>query len=146
MARETQKRVLEAILKEGSKEKAIAIVKDVVKELQSGKVKLKELVIYTQLRKGIDKYDNTSPELSAAKKAIANNVKRKDEIEGATIGYIITKDGNSISDKAEIEDTAKTYDPDYYINHQVLPATLKILKELGFSEEELKGGGSQKRL
>ncbi len=146
VARETQKRVLEAILKEGSKEKALAIVKEVVKDLQSGNVKLKDLVIYTQLRKGIDKYDNTSPELEAAKKAIQSNTKRKDELEGATIGYIITKEGNSISEKAEIEDTAKTYDPDYYINHQVLPATMKILKELGFSEEEMRGGGSQMRL
>ncbi len=146
VARETQKRVLEAILKEGSKEKASAIVKGVVKDLQSGNVKLKDLVIYTQLRKGIDKYDNNSPELSAAKKALANNVKRRDELEGATIGYIITMNGNSISDKAEIEDTASSYDPEYYINRQVLPATLKILKELGLSEEELKGRGSQKRL
>lgn len=146
VARETQKRVLEAILKEGSKEKAIAIVKDTVKELKDGNVKLRDLVIYTQLRKGIDKYDSKSPELSAAKKAIAQNVKRRDEIEGATIGYIITKEGSSISEKAEIEDTAKSYDADYYINHQVLPATLKILKELGFSEEELKGEGTQRRL
>ncbi len=146
VARETQKKVLEAILKEGSKEKALDIVKDTVKMLKDGKAEMKDLVIYTQLRKAIDKYDNTSPELGAAKKAIAANVKRKEEIEGATIGYIITKDGNSISEKAEIEETAKSYDPDYYINHQVLPATLKILKELGFSEEELKGEGSQRRL
>ena len=27
---------------------------------------------------------------------------------------------------------AKDYDPEYYINHQVIPATMKILKELGF--------------
>ena len=73
-------------------------------------------------------------------------MKRKDELDNATIGYVITKNGDSISEKAEIEDTAKTYDPDYYINHQVLPATLKILKELGFSEDELKNTGSQKRL
>ncbi len=146
IARETQKRVLEAILKEGSKEKAIEIVKEVVKNLKDGKVEMKDLVIYTQLRKAIDRYDNTSPELAAAKKAIAQNVKSREEIEGATIGYIITKEGNSISEKAEIDETAKTYDPDYYINHQVLPATLKILKELGFSEEELKGSGSQRRL
>ncbi len=146
IARETQKKVLEAILKEGSKEKALGIVKDTVKMLKDGNAELKDLVIHTQLRKAIDKYDNTSPELEAAKKAIAGNVKAKDELEGATIGYIITKDGNSISEKAEIEETAKSYDPDYYINHQVLPATMKILKELGFSEEELKGTGSQRRL
>ena len=146
ISRETQRKVLEAILKDGSKEKAMAIVKDVVKDLRDGNVNLKDLVIYTQIKKKIDSYDSKSPELHAAKKALADGVKRKDELDNATIGYVITRNGDSISEKAEIEDTAKTYDPDYYINHQVLPATLKILKELGFSEDELKNTGSQKRL
>jgi DNA polymerase I len=103
-------------------------------------------VIHTQLRKGIGNYDVKSPELGAAKKAIQNGIKRRDELEGATIGYVITKHGNTISEKAEIEESAKDYDPDYYINHQVIPATLKILKELGINEEELREGGAQKRL
>ncbi len=146
ISRETQRKVLEAILKEGSKEKALSIVKGVVQDLKDGSVNMKDLVIYTQIRKKIDSYDSKSPELHAAKKALADGIKRKDELDGATIGYVITKNGSSISEKAEIEDTAKSYDPEYYINHQVLPATLKILKELGFSEEELKGEGSQKKL
>ncbi len=146
VARTTQKDVLEAILKEGSKEKALQIVKDVLTRLRDGKVELKDLIIYTQLRKGIDKYDGKSPELAAARKAIQKGAKTKEEVEGATIGYIITRSGNTISEKAEIDELADSYDPDYYINHQVVPATLKILKELGFSEEELKGGGVQKRL
>ena len=146
IARETQKKVLETILKEGSKEKAVNILRDVVSDLKAGTVEKKDLVIYTQLRKKIDSYDSTSPELSAAKKAIKRGDKRRDELENAALGYIITKTGSSISDKAELEEFAKDYDPDYYINHQVIPATLKILKELGFSEDELKNGGAQKRL
>ncbi len=146
IARTAQKDVLEAILKEGSKEKAMQIVKNVLDRLRDGKVELKDLIIYTQLRKDIDKYDAKSPELAAAKKAIEKGAKRKDEVQGATIGYIITRNGNTISEKAELDELADSYDPDYYINHQVIPATLKILKELGFTEEELKGGGVQKRL
>ncbi|MDE1854957.1 MAG: hypothetical protein KGH57_01380 [Candidatus Micrarchaeota archaeon] len=146
VARDTQHAVLEAILKEGSQEKAVAIIKDVVSRLKSGKMPMSELVIHTQLRKGIGSYDVKSPELAAAKKAMHDGVKRRDELEGAAIGYVITKHGNTISEKAEIEETAKDYDPDYYISHQVIPATLKILKELGVNEEELTGGGAQKRL
>lgn len=146
ISRETQRMVLETILKEGGKENAILIVKDVVKRLREGKVELRDLVIRTQLRKKIDSYDAKSPELAAAKKAISKGARRKDELEGSTIGYVITKNGNSISEKAELEGIADNYDPDYYINHQVIPATLKILKELGVNEEELKGLGSQKRL
>ncbi|MDE1849167.1 MAG: hypothetical protein KGI00_00365 [Candidatus Micrarchaeota archaeon] len=146
VSRDTQKKVLEAILKEGSKSKAVSIVKDVIAKLNEGKVPLKDLIIYTQLRKKIDNYDAKSPELAAAKKAIEKKIKTRDELEGATIGYIITRHGNTISEKAELAEIATDYDPAYYINNQVIPATLKILKELGFSEEELKWGGSQKRL
>jgi DNA polymerase I len=146
VARDTQHAVLDAILKEGSKEKAVSIVRDVVARIRSGSMDMQEFVIHTQLRKGIGNYDVRSPELYAAQKAIRQGVKTSEDLDGAAIGYVITKHGNSISEKAEVEETAKDYDPDYYINHQVIPATLKILKELGVTEEELTGSGSQKRL
>jgi DNA polymerase I len=146
VARETQRQVLEAILKEGSKEKAAEIVKEVVRRLKEGKYPIKDLVINTQLRKGIDSYDSKSPELGAAKKAVQKGLKTRDEVEHAVIGYVITKHGNSISEKAELQEFAVDYDPDYYINHQVLPATMKILKELDFQEDELRGAGKQNKL
>ena len=146
VSRNTQKQVLETILHEGSKEAAITIVKDIIKDLREGKVPIKDLVIQTQLRKKIDNYDSMSPELAAVKKAISRGQKQKRDMEGATIIYVITRNGSTISEKAELEEYAENYDPEYYINHQIIPATLKILKELGVSEEELKGLGSQKKL
>ena len=146
IARETQRKVLELILKGGSKEKVIETVREVIEKLRSGNVPIKELVIHTQLRKSIRSYDVTSPELAAAKKAIERGQKKVDELEGTTIGYVITKHGNTISEKAELEEFATDYDPDYYIEHQVIPATLKILKELGYSADELNGKGVQKKL
>ena len=146
IARDTQRNVLETILKEGSAEKAANIVKDVVQRLRSGTVPLSELAISTQLRKGIDKYDSKSPELSAAKKAVEAGVKSKDEVEHAVISYVITSHGGSVSDKAELEEMAKDYDADYYINSQVMPAVMKILKELNYNEDELKNLGKQKKL
>ncbi len=146
ISRETQKKVLDTILKDGSREKAIAIVKEVVMKLREGRVGIGELVIRTQLRRKIDSYDGKSPELSAALKAISSGFRTKEEMEGATVGYVVTKNGSSISEKAELAELAKDYDADYYINHQIIPSTLKILKELGISEDELKGLGKQKKL
>ena len=145
IARDTQRKVLETILNEGSPEKAVEIVKDVIERLKAGSVPLSELIISTQLRKGLDNYDVNSPELAAAKKAVKAGYNRE-EVEHAVIGYIITKHGSSISEKAELEGFAKDYDPNYYINKQVLPATMKILKELNYKEEDLLGAGSQKKL
>ncbi|MFA5381629.1 MAG: DNA-directed DNA polymerase [Candidatus Micrarchaeia archaeon] len=140
IAKRTQMNILKAILQEGNKEKAVKIVKDTIQNLKEGKVDLEDLVIFTQLQKSLNSYAITSPELSAAKKAIARGKKIE---KGTLIGYIITKKGNSISDKAELLEFAEDYDADYYINKQILPSVLKILKELGYSEEDLKFKGKQ---
>jgi DNA polymerase, archaea type len=146
IARDTQRKVLETILNEGDAQKAVEIVRDAVRDLKAGKVPLAEVAISTQLRKGIEGYDIKSPELGAARKAVKEGRKKPEDLEGAVISYVITRHGSSISDKAELEEFAKDYDADYYINNQVLPATMRILKELNFNEEELKGLGTQKKL
>lgn len=72
--------------------------------------------------------------------------KTKHEIHEGNVGYIITKTGESISDKAMLEGMAKDYDPDYYINNQIIPAVMRILKELNISEQQIKNLGKQKKL
>ena len=152
VAKETQRMVLEAILKEGSKEKAVKIVREAVERLKSGKVPLEELAITTQLNKAPGKYEVTSPELAAAEKAAKRGVPIE---KGSVIQYVIVKTGKTtkassapISERAEPVDFVKEgdYDADYYINNQVLPSVMKILKELGYSEYDLKIGGKQKSL
>ncbi|MCX6767757.1 MAG: DNA-directed DNA polymerase [Candidatus Micrarchaeota archaeon] len=143
VARETQREVLEILLREGDLKKALELVRNVVKELKAGKTPLEDLVIYTQLRKAAGAYEIKSPEVSAflhAKKA-GHAVQ-----EGAVIGYVITTKGKSISEKAQLVELAKDYDPDYYVENQVLPAVLKILGAMGVSADDLKTNSSQKGL
>ncbi|MBI4399824.1 ribonuclease H-like domain-containing protein, partial [Candidatus Micrarchaeota archaeon] len=115
IAKDTQLQVLEAILKEGSKEKAVEIVRDKINELKSGSAKIEDLVIYTQLKKNVANYDIMSPEVAAAQKAIKIGMELE---EGSLIAYVITKKGKSISDKAQPIELAKDYDAQYYIDHQ----------------------------
>jgi DNA polymerase I len=143
IAKETQLKVLEAILKEGSKEKAVKIVRDTVARLQKGNVPLEMLAISTQLNKDPKSYEIKSPELSAAKKMLKAGIPVE---KGTVVSYVIGKAGKSISEKAEPLELAKDYDTDYYINHQVLPAVMKIMKELGYDEYSMKVGGKQQRL
>jgi len=151
VAKQVQQQVLEAILKDGSKEKALKVVMDKIKELREGRTPMEELVIYTQLKRqtkyltpGKDGgHKITSPELEAAKKAQKAGMPVE---EGSLISFVITRKGNSISEKAVPAELAKDYDAGYYIEHQVIPAVLKILKELGVKKEDLLLGGKQSSL
>ncbi len=146
IARSTQQTVLETILKNGSIDEVLTIIKDIINKIRSGNIDLKYLVINTHLRKSIDNYDLISPEVAAARKAVKLGFKTKQEINNGNIGYIITKKGDSISDKAMLEGIATDYDPDYYINNQIIPAVMKILKEMNITEQQIKHLGTQKKL
>ncbi len=143
IAKETQRKVLEIILKEGSKEKAAKIVRKVIKDLKEGKVPLEKLAIKTQLKKAPDKYEVKSPELNAAilLKNEGQNIGK-----GTIISYVISKKGTSISEKSVPLSLAKNYDAEYYIKNQILPSVMKIMKELGYDEYSLIKGGKQQSL
>ena len=145
VAKETQKKVLEAVLKEGDTKKAVEIVKQTIKDLQTGKTGKEDLKIYTQIKKPLGSYESIGPHVAAAQKAIARGA-RIDV--GSVIEYIVTRTGRSISEQAELVEYVKegNYDPDYYIQHQVVPAVIKIMNELGYTEEDLIHGGKQKTL
>ncbi len=146
IAKNTQRRVIEAILKEGNPLKAVQITKEVIEQLKSGKVPKKELVIMKQLKARPEKYESLGPHVWAAKKAISRG--KKVEV-GTLVSFIVTK-GNTkkISDKAEMEEYVKEgdYDPEYYIENQILQAVLKITRELGYDKEDLLQGGKQSSL
>ncbi len=145
IAKETQRQVLKAILEEGNPEKAIKIVKNKIKDLKEGKVSKGELVILTQLKRPLDKYESIGPHVAAAKKAVARG---KEIGVGSVIGYIITRSGKSISDRAQLAEYVNegNYDPGYYIQNQVLPAVMKIIREFDISKEDLLQGGKQSKL
>ncbi len=145
IAKDTQRRVLQAVLEEGKPEKAVQVVRKAVKDLKEGKVQKKDLVIISTVKKSIKSYESIGPHIAAAKKAI----KRGKRIGvGTIIEYIVTRSGKSISDRAELAEFVQegNYDADYYIEHQVFPAVIKIIRELGVSEEDLVQGGKQQTL
>ena len=145
IAKEVQKRVLELVLGEGKPEEAVKYVRKVIDEIRSGNVPKEKLIIYTQIRRELDRYEARGPHVAAAEKAIRRGVKIEP---GMIIGYIVTKRGKSISDKAELAAFVEdgNYDPEYYIKNQVLPAVMPILEELGYTERDISKGSAQKTL
>lgn len=136
VAKKTQEKVLRAILEEGSPQKAAKIIKEVIEEIKEGKIPLEDLVINTQLTKNPEEYVQMAPHVLAAKKAIANgrNVSR-----GAIIRYVVISGKEPISKRAiPLEDVnVSNYDPNYYIENQVLPAVSRIIMAIGYSKEDI---------
>lgn len=140
IAKKTQEKVLEALLREGSPQKAFDIVRETVRDLREGKVPLEDLIIYTQLKMALEEYKAIGPHVVVAKRM----KERGRPVEpGMMIAYIEAKGPGSISDRAfsveEFKEKKLKYDPEYYIHHQVLPAVMRIMEVLGYSEEDFRG-------
>jgi DNA polymerase I len=103
-------------------------------------VNINDIVIHTQLTKSVENYGSIGPHVAAVIKAQESG---HSFVPGQIIKYVVTKGEGSISDRSyilkEYLDKELEYDPDYYIDHQVLPAVEKIFEVLGYSKEELKG-------
>nr|1D5A_A Chain A, PROTEIN (DNA POLYMERASE) [Desulfurococcus sp. Tok] len=116
IAKETQARVLEAILKHGDVEEAVRIVKEVTEKLSRHEVPPEKLVIY-----------EAGPHVAAA---------------ATVISYIVLKGPGRVGDRAipfdEFDPAKHRYDAEYYIENQVLPAVERILRAFGYRKEDLR--------
>lgn len=145
LSKRIQRQVLTIVLRERNPVKAVQLVRDTVKKIKEGTVPLEELTIFEQITKPLSEYELIGPHVKAAQKIKSRG---RPVGEGSVIGFVITKGSGSISDRAEpIEDVKPNdYDPDYYIEHQILPASMRVLKALGYSEQEVLSGKIQKKL
>jgi len=145
LSKDVQREVLTIVLKERNPVKAVSLVRETVKKVRDGKVPLDKLVILEQITRPLSQYEQIGPHVKAAMKSIERG---RPVGEGSLIAFVIVKGKGSISERAEpVEDVKPNqYDPDYYVEHQILPASMRVLKALGYSEEEVLGGKIQKRL
>lgn len=136
VAKKTQEKVLMAILRDGSPEKAAEIVRNVIQDIKNGKISLEDLVIHTQLTKNPEEYVQRAPHVIAAKKALKKGRKVGP---GSIIRYVVVRGREPISKRAvPIEDTdISQYDPYYYIDNQILPAVSRIIEAVGYPKEDI---------
>jgi DNA polymerase I/DNA polymerase-2 len=145
LSKRIQRQVLTIILREKDPVKAVQSVRDTIKKIKEGKASLEELTILEQITRPLSAYEAIGPHVKAAQKAKARG---RPVGEGTVVAFIITKGSGSISDRAEpVEDVKlNQYDPNYYIEHQILPASMRVLKALGYTEQEVLTGKVQKKL
>ncbi len=145
LSKNIQRQVLTIILREKNPVKAIQLVRDTVKKIKEGKVSLDDLIIYEQITRPLSEYEHIGPHVKAAQKLRDKGIPVG---EGMVISFVIVKGSGSISDRATPVEFVKPnqYDPEYYIHHQVLPASMRVLKALGYTEEDVLSGKIQKKL
>jgi len=146
VAKDAQKRVLDFVLRERDPKGAASFILETLRRVQGGAVPLTDLGIHTQLTRGLGEYvGNPMPHVEAVKKGMKHGYVFHS---GDIVQYVIVKDGMSISDKAKLIELCEEgeYDPEYYIENQVLPAVSRVMYALGYDREELLGMGRQMRL
>lgn len=145
IAKETQEKVLDIILKENDKEKALKFVKGIINDLRLKKIPVDKVVIHTQLQKELSDYTARGPHVAVAQKLINQGVKIG---AGSMIKFVVTQGSDIIRNRAKLPDevSPEDYDADYYVNNQVVPAVDKIFEVLGFHKGELLEHQEQKKL
>ncbi len=146
IVKETQKKVLEILLKEGDIEKAKKFVQEIIKKLRNREIPWRELVIYETIRKPLSEYKVEAPHVAAAKRYLKYGYKVGP---GFKVGYIIVSETGKVSDRIKIvpeleklekeRGNANIYNPDYYIEKQLMPAVEQIFDSIGINWQELEG-------
>jgi len=143
LARKVQVAVLEAILKtrdaKKAKKKAIDIVRDYIARLRRREIPYKDLVIWEELTKKPEEYKVRAAHVEAAKIMMRSGW---DVAVGDKIGYVIVKGSGKLYERAVPYFMADydDIDVDYYVEKQVIPVALRVLKVLGVKKEDLLAG------
>jgi len=127
---------LEIILKERDNEKALKYVKKVVDDLRNRRIPLEKVVIHTQLKKEISEYDSKGPHVAVAQRLRNQGIQVGP---GSIIRFVVLQGSDIIRNRSKLPEEVKenNYDPDYYINNQVIPAVERIFNVLGYKKEDL---------
>jgi DNA polymerase, archaea type len=145
LARKTQNKVLELILKNGNEKQALKYLLEVIEKIKKRKISKDELIIKTQLKKPISEYKTESPHVTIAKKM------RKLEIPtniGTLIEYYIAENSGKklIRERAKLPSENGNYDIEYYLNNQIIPSVENILEVFGINTKEITSGKKQEKL
>ncbi|MFC1800878.1 DNA-directed DNA polymerase [Nanoarchaeota archaeon] len=145
VAKETQEKVLNIILREKDVEKAFKFVRSVVNDLRAHRVPNSKVIINTQLQRDVASYDSIGPHVAVAKRMMGMG---QDVGPGSLIQWVVTPGKGIIRERAKLpeEISEGEYDDDYYINNQVVPAVERIFNVLGYTKEALSESKDQSKL
>ncbi|MDD5253670.1 MAG: DNA-directed DNA polymerase [Candidatus Nanoarchaeia archaeon] len=145
LAKETQRKILEIILKDGSSEKAVKYVQDIIEKIRKKQIPNEKMVIRTSLKKPIESYKNLEAHVVVAKHMQKMGIPVS---VGTTIRFIVAEGLGLMSNRSKIPEEVEegSYDSEYYINNQIVPAVEMIFEALKKDKNILIKQKSQKTL
>lgn len=143
---ETLRAVLEIILKEQNKQKALSYMKDVVQQLSDGKIPVEKLIITKGVSKRLEDYKGMQPHVELVKKMKKRDASSAPGV-GDRIGFVIVKGLQLVSERAEDPEYVKQHglkvDSRYYLENQILPPLERVFEAMGVDRSEILGIGKQ---
>lgn len=136
VAKKTQERVLEIILREQSPQKATDFARNMIADVEERKVPFRDLIIWKTLTKPVEEYVIKASHVEAARMLRDKGWKLT---VGDKVGYVILKGEGRLYEKVKpyIYASYEEVDVDYYVSKQVVPAAARILEFFGVKEEDL---------
>ena len=148
LSRKVQDKIIRQILIDGNEKKSLEYVKEIIKKIKQRKIYKEDLIIKTQLKKPISEYKSILPHVIAAKRMIEKNIPVS---QGNLIKYYIAENSNGkksklVRDRVKLPDEKGSYDIEYYLNHQILPAVENIFQVFGVEIKEITDDKKQDKL
>jgi DNA polymerase, archaea type len=146
LARETQNKVLELILKEGNERNALEYFKKIVNQIKKREIKKEKLIIRTQLKKPLSEYLSISPHVVAAQKMKKQHIPIS---QGGLVEYYISETTGKeklVRDKVKLPNEKGEYNIKYYLEKQLLPSVENIFQVFGIKIYEIIEGKKQMTL
>jgi DNA polymerase, archaea type len=145
LARHTQYKVLELLLKEQKPKAALEYVKTIIQNIRTKKIPFDDFILSSKLSRDVDDYQTNSPHVTIAKKLI----KMGESVNTRTnLKFVIAQGKGALYEKARLpqEVSLNDLDEDYYIENQVIPATISLLSLFNYTKEDLLTKHSQNSL
>jgi DNA polymerase I len=136
IARKVQESVLHSLLKLEPTEKAIELVREVIRRVRKGEVPMSDFIIRKTLTKPIEKYRVRTPHAEVARKLAEEGWH---VTVGDRVAYVIVKGKGALFRKARPYHAAKLEDLDleYYVENQIKPTAMRLLERFGVNEQQL---------
>jgi DNA polymerase I len=139
-------KVLEFLLREGSIEKAMVYVREVIKSLEEGKVDIEDLIITKGISRRLHEYKGIQPHIELVKRMMKRSPEKAPMV-GDRVDFVIVAGPELISKRAEdpeyVLEKGLKIDAKYYIENQILPPVERIFEAVGIKRSALLSNGRQ---